>query len=129
MKALHKAGAMQKSDERILGDGDFVEAVLSACEEAYERKTLLKAEGMDVEIIAQRVARIMDIAPEQVWASGKRSEIAKTRSLLCYWAVSELRASQVWLSKRLGLSQPSISLSVARGRELAIQNKDRTDNL
>ena len=42
-KALRKANALQKGDERILGDGDFVEAVLSEADEAYERKYRLKA--------------------------------------------------------------------------------------
>ena len=55
MKALRKAGAMQKSDERILGDGDFVEAVLAASQEAYERKTLLKAEGISFSKFPVRV--------------------------------------------------------------------------
>jgi putative transposase len=34
VKALRKAGAVQKGDERILGDGDFVESVLSEAKEA-----------------------------------------------------------------------------------------------
>ena len=36
-KALRKANTLQKGDERILGDGDFVEAVLSEANEVYER--------------------------------------------------------------------------------------------
>ena len=41
---------------------------------------------------------------------------------MCYWATSELGISQAWLSKRLELSQPAISLSVARGRTIAVEN-------
>ena len=37
-KALCKVNALQKGDERILGDGGFVEAVLSEAKEAYEKK-------------------------------------------------------------------------------------------
>jgi len=37
-KALRKAGALQKGDERILGDGEFVEKVLAQAQEAFERK-------------------------------------------------------------------------------------------
>ena len=46
-KALRKAKAFQKGDERILGDGYFVEAVLSEAKEAYARKYRLKAKGID----------------------------------------------------------------------------------
>jgi len=121
-KALRKANALQKGDERILGDGDFVEAVLSGANEVYERKYRLKAKGIDVDTVAERAAQIVGIEPSQIWTSGKQPKIVQARSLLCYWATTELGVSQAWLSKRLKLSQPAISLSVARGRAIAIQN-------
>ena len=122
VKALRKANALQKGDERILGDGDFVEAVLSQANEAYERKYRLKAKGIDVDKIAQRAAEIAGIEPSQIWSSGKQPKVVKARSLLCFWATSELGVSQVWLSRRLKLSQPAISLAVARGRAIAKKN-------
>jgi len=128
-KALRKAKALQKGDERILGDGDFVEAVLSEANEAYERKYRLKSKGIDVDTLARRAAQIAGIEPSKVWTPGKQSKVVYARSLLCYWATSELGISQAWLSKRLRLSQPAISLSVARGREIAIQNNYEIENL
>ena len=93
VKTLRKAGAFQKGDERILGDGEFVEKALSQAEEAFVRKYRLKAKGIDVDRIAERVADIMGMAPEAVWASGKQPKIVKARSLFCYWATSELGVS------------------------------------
>ena len=52
VKSLRKAGVFQKGDERILGDGEFVEKALSQAEEAFERKYRLKARGIDVGRIA-----------------------------------------------------------------------------
>jgi hypothetical protein len=65
-KALRRANALQKGDERILGDGDFVDAVLSEAKEAYERKHRLKAKGIDVDTVVQRAAQIAGIEPSQV---------------------------------------------------------------
>ena len=110
LKSLRKSGTFQKGDERILGDGEFVEKVLSQAEEAFGRKYRLKAKGIDIERIAARVADIMGVAPKTVWASGKQPKIVHARSLLCYWATSELGISQAWLSKKLGLSQAAVSL-------------------
>ena len=45
LKSLRKAGAFRKDNERILGDGEFVEKVLSKSEKAFERKYRLKAQG------------------------------------------------------------------------------------
>jgi REP element-mobilizing transposase RayT len=128
-KALRKAGALQKGDERILGDGEFVEKVLSQAKEAFERKYRLQAKGVHIDQIAARVAAIMGIDPAEVWAAGKQHKMVQARSLLCYWATAELGASQAWLSKKLGLSQAAISLSVARGCQVARQGKYEIGNL
>ncbi len=45
VKALRAAKVFEKSDERILGDGDFVESVLVAVNEAMERKYDLQSRG------------------------------------------------------------------------------------
>lgn len=129
LKSLRKSSAFQKGDERILGDGEFVEKVLFQAGEAFERKYRLKAKGVDVGRIAERVTDIMGMAPEAVWASGKQPKIVQARSLLCYWATSELGISQAWLSRKLGLSQPAVSLSVSRGRRIALENHYEIGNL
>jgi hypothetical protein len=38
LKSLRRANIHFKSDERVLGDSDFVERVLRAADEALERK-------------------------------------------------------------------------------------------
>ena len=65
-KALRTAGAFQKGDERILGDGEFVEQVLAQAKETFERKYRLKMRGGSVERIAERVAEILDIDVAQL---------------------------------------------------------------
>ncbi len=129
VKTLRKAGALQKGDERILGDGEFVEKVLRHANEAFEKKYRLKAEGITVDRIAERVAEIMGIDLGQVWAPGKQHKVVRARSLLCYWATSELGVSQVWLGRKLRLSQAAVSLSVARGLQIASQLNIEIGNL
>ena len=50
---------------------------------------------------------------------GKHPLTVKARSLLCYWAVRKLGFSATELSKKLGVSQPSVSISVKRGEKIA----------
>jgi hypothetical protein len=128
-KALRKANALQMGDERILGDGDFVEAVLSESNEAYERKYRLKDKVIDVDTSARRAAQIAGVEPSQVWASGKRSMVVLARSLLCYWATSELGISRVWLSKRLNFRNRGSAFRLRGGREIAIQNNYEIESL
>jgi len=47
VKALRRTSARIKGDERILGDGEFVQSVLKEAQERLERKHALVAEGCD----------------------------------------------------------------------------------
>jgi hypothetical protein len=38
---------------------------------------------------------------------------------MCYWAVRKLGLSVTELSKKLGVSQPSVNISVMRGEQIA----------
>jgi len=123
VKGLRKTDALQKGDERILGDGDFVERVLAEAEETFKRKYISGVSGLTLDDIAGRAAEIIGIDTDQVWSRGKQTKTVQARSLLCYWAAHELGMSQSALSKRLELSPSAISLAVVRGRELVKKNK------
>jgi len=69
--------------------------------------------------IPRRVASLFGIEPDDVYSPGKYQQIVKARSLFCYWAVRELNVSATALAKKLGLSQPAVSISVKRGEKLA----------
>ena len=102
----------------MLGDSDFVEAVLSQAEVQLQQNYQMKAEGYDFEKLIQRVAEIMDMRSEEILHSGKDRKRTQARSMLCYWATDHLGISQTELAQLLHLSQPAISQAVGRGREL-----------
>jgi hypothetical protein len=54
-----------------------------------------------------------------MWRPGKHRVTIKARSLFCYWAVRKLGFSATELSVKLGVSQPSVSISVKRGEKIA----------
>ncbi len=122
IKALRKSGAYQKGDERILGDSDFVKKVLAQAKENFERKYHLKSDGFDFEKVLKRVAKLSDLKPEQVLGVGKYKRTVAARSLLCFWATSELGISQSELGQKLKISQPAVSLAVKRGEQLVIRH-------
>jgi putative transposase len=121
-KGALKGREYVKSDERILGDSDFVAAVLRQAEEKFDRKYELKRLGYDLARVAARVGEIFELKEQDIFSNGKQQRKVKARSLLCYWAVRELGISQTDLAKRLKLSVPGIGYSVERGENIARQN-------
>ena len=119
VKALRESKVYQRNDERILGDGVLVDSVLSTAEEKMKRGYVIKALGMDLNSVAERVAELLDIPVNDVWAKGKYQRVVDARSLLCYWAVRELGVSMSSLAREVGISIPTVSESVTRGRRIA----------
>jgi putative transposase len=111
-----------KSDERILGDSDFVDSVLVQAEEAYTRQCGLRRRGYDVEKVAERVAEIYGIEVEEVLAGGRQRKRVSARNLFCFWAVRELGNSLASLAVRLGMSLAGVGYAVRRGEAIAEQN-------
>ena len=119
LKGLRKIKAYMKGDERILGDSDFVESVLLSCQDEYERTYLLKARGYDFTAVVDRVAAVLRIDKVDILSAGRQPTRVKARSLLCFWASRKLGMSMVDLSKRLKISQSTVSQSASRGEKIA----------
>jgi putative transposase len=93
--------------------------VLDEAKERLEERYRLQAQGYDLEKVTIRVSSELGLDPEQVWTAGKHQITVKARSLMCYWAVRRLGISTTELSKKLGVSPPSVSISVKRGEKIA----------
>jgi REP element-mobilizing transposase RayT len=119
VKARRRQKEYMKGDERILGDSDYVDEVLGAANESLQRRYQLKAQGLDVDKVAERVAALLKMPVAAVWASGKHRSTVAARSLLCYWSVRQLGLSMSSLAQRLGISPTAVSQSVIRGEVLA----------
>ena len=118
LKALRRMKVHFKSDERILGDSDFVENVLNTASEEMQRRYRLKAWGCTIDSVALQVGEIFDISPRELTEPGKQPQRVRPRSVLAYWAVRELGMSVTEVGLRLGLSQSATSRAVQRGRAL-----------
>ena len=119
LKGLRKQGIHSKSDERILGDSDFVESVLKGQEEHFDRRYRLLSRGYDFDKIVIRVAELLKMNSEVILQPSKKPERVRARSLVCFWAVTELGLSGTEVGKRLGIVQSAVSKAVERGANLA----------
>jgi transcription initiation factor TFIIIB Brf1 subunit/transcription initiation factor TFIIB len=111
-----------KSDERILGDSDFVDSVLAQADEHYTRQSELRRRGYNLEKIAKRVAEIYRLEVQEVLARGRQQQRVNARSLFCFWGVHELGVALTDLARRLGMSPAGVGYAVQRGTAIANEN-------
>jgi hypothetical protein len=121
VKSAKENGFFLWSDERILGDSDFVTSVMTSAEEEFERKSGYRQRKIDIDALIALVAKTLGIEEDEVCATGKQPCHVQARSLFCYWAVRELGITATSLAKKLGLSQPAITQAVTRGEHLATE--------
>ncbi|WP_183359494.1 hypothetical protein [Geomonas limicola] len=85
-----KFGDYRKGDERILGDSAFVEEVLNSAQEKLVACREMQHQDLDLDDLVRIAAKLLGLAPKDVWSVGKRSAVVQAKSLVCYWATNEL---------------------------------------
>ena len=112
-----------KENERILGDGDFVERVLRETENRLDRRYLARAHGLDFEKVVRRVADAMSMESSEVLTRTKTPRSVRARALLYYWLNVELGMSKADIARKLGICHSAISRGVSRGEKIASEYK------
>ncbi len=90
IKGLRGSSVRFKGDERILGSSDFVKDVLKKANERLDQESQIRASGLDLNQLIEKVASRYDIEPEDLKTASKQSTITLARRMLCYMAVRKL---------------------------------------
>jgi REP element-mobilizing transposase RayT len=122
-KDLSREGIHVKSDERILGDSDFVESVLREQGEQFEYRHFLENKGYDLQRILDRVATLFEMEPGMILEPSKKPERVRARSLVCFWAVRDLGLTGSIVGQAMGMTQSAVSKAVERGARLAAEKQ------
>lgn len=107
-----------KSDERVLGDSDFVDTVLKVAGEKLDRKYRLQAEGYGFDDVVSRVCEIYELSRRELLSWSKQRKRAIARSVLAYGSVRELGMSAREVAEKLALSPSAASRCVQRGERV-----------
>ena len=111
-----------KSDQRILGDGDFVKDVLSESKENFTRSYELKAKGFDFGKIFERVFFLLNLEKDYITGKGRQKDRSQARDLICYWCSVELSFPMADLARKFNITPAAVSCAVRRGESLAKEN-------
>jgi len=118
LRAMRNDESRMKGDERILGQGDFVETVLKAAQENLDRKYRIRELGYDFDWLVDRVLGIFGLTFKELLTGGKQRKMVQARSVLCYWGTRELGMSAVSISKELNVASSTAGESAMRGRQI-----------
>ncbi len=112
--ALRREGQGEESDERILGDGDFVEAVLQEAAERQLRQLKVRRRGVTVhDIIKEECARA-GVNVAGLIQGSRRSSVSGVRAVIAHRCVEEMGLPAAEIARHLGVTASSITRAVER---------------
>ena len=79
----------------------------------------MRARGVAPQRAAARVDEIFGLSLDALSHGSRVRSVVRARSVLCYWAVTELGMSGAQAARWLGIGQPVVQRSVVRGGRIA----------
>jgi putative transposase len=127
VKSMARGEKRELSDERILGGGAFVEAVLHDSQIREVQQSKLERDGWTMARVLDRAAEVVGLAPEDLMVRGRSNARSQGRALACKWMNNELGVSQVRIADYLGISRPSVTNLIGKGRAVALELEVKLD--
>ncbi len=114
--SMRTKGHKEESDERILGSGDFVNAILREAEEKEIRQLKLKRRGFSIEIerIIKEECDKGKVSPEELKRGNKRRPVCEARIAIARRSRDELGLSGAEIARHLGVNTSSVNRALAR---------------
>jgi len=105
-------------DQRILGDGDFVEGLRSALDDLIQRKRRSTGQTMDLETLTEQTGSKYGLLSGELRSGSRRLEAVHARAEIARGAVRELGYSGAEVARYLGVTTSCINRVVGqRGEE------------
>jgi len=118
--AMRRRGPPEGADERILGSGDFVNAILQEADERQLRQTKHKRGGRTIPQILEEECQRRRISAHELKAGSKRRPVSDTRAMIAYRCREELGASSAEIARHLGVNTSCIVRAIERAGQRRI---------
>jgi len=115
--SLRSRGEKQRSDQRILGDSEFVQDVISGLDGLVKKNLRLSGQRIDIKALAQQVCRKYDISQAELCSGSRRRAVVEARGVVSWIAVRELGYSGADVARYLGVTNSCVTRFVASGKK------------
>jgi putative transposase len=111
--SMRRKKQKEASDERILGSGDFVNAILKETEEKQLRQLKATRSGRSIADIMLEECRKGGIGVEELKQGNRRRRVCETRLNIALRSREELGLSGAEIARQLGVNTSSINRALA----------------
>jgi putative transposase len=116
--SMRRKGSKEESDERILGSGDFVNAILKEAEEKQIRQLKIRRSGRTIADIIREECKKGNVNPEELKQGNRRQRVCKARFTVARRSREELGMSGAEIARHLGVNTSSVNRALAKAELL-----------
>jgi hypothetical protein len=114
--ALRRRGEKQVSDQRILGDSEFVQEIISGHDELVKKNLRLAGQRLSIETLAERVCEKYHITPGELQSGSRRHDVVMARKALSWVTVTELGYSGADVARYLGVTTSCVTRVISASK-------------
>jgi chromosomal replication initiation ATPase DnaA len=114
--ALRRRGEKQVFDQRILGDSEFVQEVISGLDELVKMNLRLTGQRINIDALAEKVSKKFNITLGELQSGSRRHHVVMARSALSWVAVRELGYSGAEVARYLGVTTSCVTRVVSAAK-------------
>lgn len=118
VKEMRRQGVREKSDERILGSGEFVRQLIQQSDEVREKQFLGSKSLRQAIQHIERVCKDEDVDIKALEAGSRRQKISKTRARLIEKLTEEFGLSLAEAGRQLGVSSSAVAKTLSRRKTI-----------
>ncbi len=115
VRALRRRSAAPAGDQRILGDDDFVRAVIDRLSDRQRQNLRLSTARPDLDRICRQICDGHGVSLGELCSGSRRRPVVMARYTVAWIAVREVGYSGAEVARHLGVSNSCITRSVATG--------------
>ena len=117
VESARRSGRKEDYDERILGSGDFVNAVFREIEEKTRLQLKLRRAGSTIGKISDQECKEINISKEELKGGSRRRKVCVLRVQIAKRGLDELGLSLAEIARHVGVSTSGIARAVKRLEE------------
>lgn len=114
--AMRRSGSKEVSDQRILGDGDFVKQVISGLDDLVRKNLRLSGRRINLNTLAAKVSERHNVSIGELRSGGRRSAVVRARRAMSWIGVRELGYSGADVARYLGVTNSCVTRLISTGQ-------------
>ena len=106
--SLRRKGLRMAADDRVLGDGDFVEQIWAESAELGKETLRRKGPGVELETLAREIAADRGITETELRSGSRMRKVSEARRVFCRACVGELGYPAAAVARFLGVTTSAV---------------------